>query len=353
MSGLNRAQVLKDKTFTLLKELEDSGCTGTDQYSVDCAYHAMAEALYLQSLNVLFECELVSSSYLYPRVNKSLIRLENALLSQNGLSGWGLGFSHNNRPREEIYTITTAMVVCALAPFAKNNTKALQLLKVGIQFLESPELNKRIGLTNFPLYSLHHREHIVNAWLYAKMSINAYVPISRMARSTIFFILNNCEKQVIGWRYSTSSSKVDLLHQAYIAWSLWNLGGKKTVIRFLVDELDVFRHREGFYDVMEVVNPKGMNKLHYNQRVIKISGEYVVINPKEARPWSLGMLLVLLSDVLSDSRDINCSELLHLEAQFEFLLGIILNLEISDFSVREKGHLLLGLSSSLKRKRKN
>lgn len=284
----------------------------TDYYHPTPCYHPMAEAKHLSSIAALLKLGYMSETLGQQRVAASLKRLDRTgVLVPNGESAatyWGLGFPYKSAPSNEPYLITSSLI-------------ALSLLEV-FEALEQPEnilptLEKRLadlqawpwrmqmdnGLS-LPAFSPSVQQPIHNA-----IAVWASV-IAKAARLGLGTPNPEIEPAVhwltqgflpnFGWPYAPENGRIDLLHQCYTLSAMCRIDGHAAwedraaiaISAFfsgnrIVDHFSIFPIDQAY--------EKSLSSKRWSMRFHLDTAQY--ISPVPARPWSLGELLVIVSEL--------------------------------------------------------
>lgn len=344
---MNRAALLKDKLLNYLEYYNQNGAVGIDDYCSSPVYHSMADALFLRFCHSLYFNQLISKSSLHKYQKAALLRLKENILSQGSNNGWGLGFSWGELPKSEIYTITSSMVLFSVSKFTEESKLSINLKQVGVDCLINKELCG--GWLKLPFYSTKIEEHVINTWAYAAMALAASNNLSKFKRLLLKYKLSLFDKSIIGWQYSYSSSRVDLLHQAYIADALIELGNYQSAVKFYREEFDHFKSPEGYIDKIDLISLDDLSKINVvfskNTRTVKYLKNYVIYYRDPARAWSLGFHLAVVSKLLT--KKLCHEDKLSLESKAQFLFENLIDIDLTTIPVRHSVHIALGISEFL------
>ena len=345
----NRSQQVKQAALELFNQLDKAACYGKDEYCSKDIYHPMADALLVQSAFNLRKAQCITSAREKQVVIKSFKRLLDHTLAQDSLQGWGLGFEWNDLPENEVFTITTAMVLRAASNYQKELELAQQVIKIGQSCLNHPLLNKAlIGPIKAPTYSLGINEHITNTWLYAAAALKKVGGLGRLKAKLLGYIGAHISKASLGWKYSKRTHRVDLLHQAYICQSLMDLGYISKAHDFYVEEFDNFSSDNGYIDKIDLLSKRefevDIGRLK-KVKAIKRGRGYILYHKAEARYWSVGMHLSILSQMV---RNIESDTFLpKLKEQQSKLVDYCLSKGSDAETPRNLAHTLLGYTDFL------
>lgn len=346
----NRSQQVKQAALELFNQLDKAACYGKDEYCSKDIYHPMADALLVQSAFNLRKAQCITLAREKQVVVKSFKRLLDHTLAQDSLQGWGLGFEWNDLPENEVFTITTAMVLRAASNYQEELELAQQVIKIGQSCLNHPLLNKAlIGPIKAPTYSLGINEHITNTWLYAAAALKKVGGLGRLKAKLLGYIGAHISKASLGWKYSKRNHRVDLLHQAYICQSLMDLGSYNAAENFYFSEFDIFKNHTCYIDKVDLTDKKEVVRninQYRNLRVISTREFCIVLYPNAARAWSVGMNLSVISQLLSVSKSNSMSLKLE-QSQQNLLYSSLMSADNSDRNPRACAHLLLGFSDYL------
>ena len=293
-----RGKAFLTEAFSLVEQCQGIG--GDDYYDQPVT-HPMAEGKFLATAAAMARAKLLSPQRFASICNASAARLEaSALRTQSGLA-WGLNFnwSQRNISREEPFLVTCAIIALGLSHARNAGWKGGDDLLEGLcRALEKwPVVESAAGLV--PAYSPSVSVPIVNS---AALWAAAMVQTGRRGTAdagivAVLKLIDQCFLIGCGWRYEPSSSKIDLVHGAYILRALIQLMDGVERDDDGVQILGTFRRANGFIDAANVV-PRGKIFEQKPNGMFYISGEFAVLpHPRRARPWSLGEILSAISEL--------------------------------------------------------
>lgn len=291
----------------LLRSYEEAGGCGPDAYHPEPTSHPMADAKYLETLATQAASVLITQNGLARKALPTLQRLEAQAVTAFGRRGaWGLGFSRKEAEASEPYLITTSLVFRGLAACQQAGVEAVILRDLIAKTNEclddwAAELGLRVmpDGVRIPSYSPVVREPITNAaveYLATRVVAGRQLsPEDQAAADSLW----HARLPWVGWPYAPGNTVIDLLHQAYILNSFADLRGVPAIEQAAVELLGQFigPGDSGYFDTMTFHTEPPLEVLSgpYVRRVRGVPGGYVGIQPKAARLWSLGELLVLWS----------------------------------------------------------
>jgi len=284
------------------------GCS-TDYYCDELLVHPMGIAKYILTLCSLYRSGLLSHSKIVQKTKQSIIQLSeiSIYIEETDDIYWGLNFEWINLKKDEPYLITTALVVQSLFELANIIEKDLVLKKLSEQALSSLENwvnHKHIHCNNMkisiPKYSFILEEPVFNAPAYAYAVLLKYsLNINIKDKASKFMNLLWQEKiNGVGWKYSNANNVIDLLHTCYIQNAYFISGDKKSKenINELLSMINQFNCDNYFKDALLVKNSFD----EWNGNIFRYINDeqYLELKNTEARLWSIGELLVLLSNMM-------------------------------------------------------
>lgn len=264
----------------------------------------MAEAKYLLAIDEMVRSGLMSDKSHARRAGDAVGRLEaSAVVNEERVRAWGLGFAHGEGTAEEPYVVTTAFAAQALLSIDRrgHTPHARVVLEATLRWLDErvPLQRKALsaGHTQVPQYSPHTAAVITNSVaLWA-----AGVALREGRRSDIAGPLEWIDTQYVagaGWPYAPEHPRVDLVHQCYILNALGSISGYGAVegraleclspfLQFgeLIDKFDIL-------PMEEAVATAAMSRsslLHVRDEI------GLVLYADAARPWGVGEFFLLCS----------------------------------------------------------
>jgi hypothetical protein len=344
-------KIVRSEIDFYLNQYEKNEGNSLDYYCENLQLHPMAIAKYLLTLCSLYRSGLMSKANLIKKIKTPIIQLDKLkILFDNEYIFWGLNFNYKNYTANEKYLITTAIIVQSLhelSDFIQEDS----LKKLSTQSLRSLEywlLNKKIDCKFFkygvPRYSDNIIEPIYNAGAYAFSIIIKYSNNITLKNIANKYMQELSKKAIFGfgWTYSPNSNIIDLLHVCYVSnayITCSELNSDKEMINIL-SMLNQFNCDSYFLDSIVLKN----NISEWEGGVFRyIDNEnFIELKSKSARMWSMGELLIILSNIMQQIKDKN------LEILCRKILKTALNTEYKEKEYfRHTMHYTHGLSSFL------
>jgi len=304
--------MLKEVRETLENYLNDYELAkgfSKDYYCDELLFHPMAAAKYILTLCSLYRSGLLSHSRLIQRSKFSVKKLFETKINLENTENifWGLGYKWQNLEKSEPYLITTSIVVHSLLELEEiieNDLILKNFSQQALVSLESWVKEKRVYCLNMniliPKYSFTIMEPVFNSAAYANAVILKYsLDENIKIEAQQFMNLLWKERTMgVGWKYSNSNDIVDLLHTCYIQNSYFISQDSKIKenICEAISMVNQFNCGSYFNDVLLV-------KHSFNEwqgDIIRYidNEQYLELKVKKARLWSIGELLVLLSNMM-------------------------------------------------------
>ncbi len=234
----------------------------------------------------------------------SLARLrESAATLKDARASWGLGFVWGEAPATDAFVVTTALVAQGLLDISEVAGpdvagEARKLHGQAINWLTSGSTLVRHGRATLPVYGSSNPQpvrNVVATW--AGIVTNSPVASprdKRIAKRAAEWVLRSYMPD-LGWAYSETSTRVDLLHTCYIVNGLLSAVGKNPVAERATAALLTFDDLQGWRDKWDAFPRQQVfgGELATVNRDLRVVGQYVVAGLNvPARSWSLGELLL-------------------------------------------------------------
>lgn len=348
----------------------------SDFYYEEVAYHPMAEGKYLSCIASMRRSELISTSKHNKLLSDSVKRLTQCLRSlKSDKTLWGLNFKYKHLDRNEYYLITNSIILLGfLSNYVFNDS---QKIIGNIQAKLASELLK------FEKHEIKHESQrfYVPAYCHFSNNLNdvVYNSIAMWAKSLYLYqsmvgknvskdfnpianwIISKSHKNY-GFPYSESNSRIDLLHNAYIIYSLLTLSNINSVESIAIKAFSPFMYWDKVIDVIDIKNINNTKTANYNFQSMRYlldsdSGNLFYFMDKPARNWSLGESL-LATTILASLKNVKQTKYWNSMCYYlakiclERLANINLNLnDNKQVFFRDSLHLTHGLLLYLELKR--
>jgi tetratricopeptide (TPR) repeat protein len=347
----------------------------SDFYHEEVVYHPMAEGKYLSCIASMRRSQLISTSQHNKLLADSVKRLTQCLKSSKSKSDktlWGLNFKYKHLDENEYYVITNSIILLGLLS--------------NYVFTDSQEIISNIQaklaseLLNFEKHEIKHESHKFYVPTFSKnLNDIVYNSIAMWAKSLYLYqsiadqnankdfhpianwIISKSHKNY-GFPYSESNSRIDLLHNSYIIYSLLTLSSIDWVESIAIKALSPFIYWDKVIDIIDLKNINNAKIANYNFQSMRYlldsdSGNLFYFMDKPARNWSLGESL-LVATLLASSKNVKNPE--YWNSMCYYLAKICLerlaniNLSLNDSKqvfFRDSLHLTHGLLLYLELKR--
>lgn len=285
---MNLAQV-KQTTLGLILAHNDRNGRGPDPFQPALMMHAMAEGKLLAAVAELLRCGAVSASWSESMSLGSIRRLAELQIPTQYGPAFGLGFAWKGMPANTPFTITTSIVVDGLERFAAvtdNPGPFEDMANAARRWLVSPDVvDSESGL---PFFSPAYRTVVTNVvgyWVHVLR--NSHPELANTGDQYV----RNCYVGGVGWPYTSTDRRLDLLHTCYTARGLllasdFSIHIASAISRFitpgaLLDKVDAVPVREAVAIASR------------STKACVALGENIgyVLHHAPARTWSIGELL--------------------------------------------------------------
>lgn len=345
----------------------------SDFYHEEVVYHPMAEGKYLSCIASMRRSQLISTSQHNKLLSDSVKRLTQCLQSsKSDKTLWGLNFKYKHLDRNEYYVITNSIILLGLLSnyvFTDSQEIISNIqAKLASELLnfDNHEIKHESQKFYVPAFSNNLNNIVYNSIAMWAKSLYLYQFIADKDTSKDFhpignWIISKSHKNY-GFPYSESNSRIDLLHNAYIIYSLLTLSSINSVESIAIKALSPFMYWDKVIDVIDLKNINNAKTANYNFQSMRYvldsdSGNLFYFMDKPARNWSLGESL-LVSTLLASSKNVKNPEYWNSMCYYlakiclERLANINLNLNDSkQVFFRDSLHLTHGLLLYLELKR--
>lgn len=298
------AQRLRDTLRHLLKQHDDNRSVSLDQYFDRPRYHAMADGKFLSALAQGRQAEAVGFSWARGAVKRALGRLERHSLASGEHACWGLNFPYKETGPKEPFLITTAIVTLGLLQIG--DLADPKLLERAVRWLDDYPWRTAVEWEGQSLELPHFSPNtpvVVNnalaAWAatlelaHRRMELRS----APMLRPVSQYLMSRCVEPV-GWPYAPGNERVDLLHGCYIVNSLLDLSPSPRLHAIALRMVSCFQGAGCVLDKLDVADEAaaiGICQRSAGCSLMPLGDRWAVRYHEEARPWTYGELLVLLS----------------------------------------------------------
>lgn len=346
---------LRDVLATLLEKYESAQGISRDSYSDTPQWHAMAEAQYLEAVEIARTAGMLSEAQARQRAHAAVGRLlQGALQREVGVyAQWGLGFRWQDFNAYEPFLVTTALVTRCLS-VASALVPCHELAQEGLAGLSRfPLCQVRLASEDIrlPVYAPSLSEVVDNTvalWAQVVLChtgvLNPDAEVIRSAKAAMNWLAVRFV-QGLGWAYSNRRSVFDLLHQAYILEAQCSHFGAVAVEHRAIETLAAFRAAAGYIDTLTLAEDSHAIDIveRSSIRYLVYKGDLTLIARAEpARPWSLGGLLACFGLFAGDG----CNKGYWLSQIRRFPLHVLPAQFGIDF--RQEMHIARGLALALK-----
>lgn len=303
-----RLAFMRARLNDLLSAYEAASGVSSDAYSAAPTFHPMAAGKYISTLVELHHARLISTVSVEKRTSQVLQSLaSHAVAPPPSIAGlcWGLGFGRHGLPPDEPYLITSAIVTRALASLNEvlpGNHLCSELREAGSMALGDWCQGWQVpiagdGAESLPAYSRGIRRPVFNAAAMAWSVLIDFVPQHRAAASAGLNLLWAQRIPGLGWSYEPGSPVIDMLHQAYLYGSMKSALAVEAIARDAASSIGQFASGDVWIDGLHLVDDVDVPvqgrrmwfRLHPPHRL--------AVDPRRARLWSIGELLVLVSEI--------------------------------------------------------
>ncbi|MDT9235077.1 tetratricopeptide repeat protein [Limnospira sp. PMC 917.15] len=345
----------------------------SDFYHEEVVYHPMAEGKYLSCIASMRRSQLISTSQHNKLLADSVKRLTQCLQSsKSDKTLWGLNFKYKHLDQNEYYVITNSIILLGLLSnyvFTDSQVIISNIqAKLALELLnfDQHEIKHESQKFYVPAYCNNLNDIVYNSIAMWAKSLYLYQFIADKDISKDFhpignWIISKSHKNY-GFPYSESNSRIDLLHNAYIIYSLLTLSSINSVESIAIKALSPFMYWDKLIDVIDIKNINSAKTTNYNFKSMRYvldsdSGNLFYFMDKPARNWSLGESL-LVSTLLASSKNAKKPE--YWNSMCYYLANICLerlaniNLNLNDSKqvfFRDSLHLTHGLLLYLELKR--
>jgi len=318
MNGAHKpAKPLLQSIRALLDELisyhANNQGVGPDAYCVQPMAHPMADAKFLTTICQCYDSGIIGKSRAISLIRPAVARLGDQAvplpLAKDKLIGWGLGFKwekHGYSEKDPLL-INTSIVMEALHFLFLRDllpdsfVPLYSTAKGSLMWWAHEAVAKPPGGVDLPVYGLNkYREPILNSAAYC-LSVSARIEPGhreKMKRKMEYIVSQY--KEGAGWIYSYNNHVIDLIHQWYIIGSASRIMSIKRFEQNVRLVFGQFGNYQQFLDVAVWI-PKGAEIEsidEYGLVLIRDVGSGVLaLKPNPARLWSLGEMLVGLSQL--------------------------------------------------------
>jgi len=302
---------LRAALLGLLDAHHRAGATSADPYEPSPTYHAMADGKFLSALAVARTLDLVDE-----KAYRAMLEAAEARLAEHSVepprsetAAWGLRFGFGGCGPEEPYLITSAVVVHGLLDH--HGELRTDLEERAIRWLARYPWRDSISVDGetitLPRFSPNTPKLVVNAvayWAAALHRSGRELPdaIARSLHGSGAWLESRFH-QAGGWTYTDESPRVDLLHQCYILASALRLLPRAACERMALSILPRFHTASGWIDKIDLVDEAQALDAAARSGGVSISSAgstWIVAHHDPARPWSLGELAVVLSQLAAE-----------------------------------------------------
>lgn len=302
----NTAQECYFNINVLLNKYEQSEGCSIDYYHDISINHSMADAKFISSISTLYEIGKITLQQYKKLLTPIIDRLtSNCIKIAPDKIAFGLGFPHNNLPKDEPYLITSSIVLQSLYStpnIVQKEQKVHELINNGLQGLKKIFFGTMLANNNsikMPTYSPKLNCFIYNAAAYGASVLIQSGRINNreivLANKVISSVLNSFQED-IGWQYSKSNNIVDLIHQCYIVNALFNMTHEALAnSKYVLSIFSTFSPHGEVYDRSKLYKEPELKEI-LNKKVIgirKIGNNYLINDNKNARLWSISEFLLL------------------------------------------------------------
>ncbi len=295
---LNRVRA---EATRLLDEFEAAGGSSPDPYRAEPVFHAMAAGKYLGAMAALVRTGLLSPTKAAARAAPVLGRLGAARLDNPGGGGaaWGLGFEWGERPADEPYLVTSAVVARGLAEWRAALGDATQdagLADAALEGIASWVRRWQAPCSDggsLPAYSRSLRLPVYNAAALAQAVLLDFLPEARAAAAEGLHAIWRRREPGLGWCYDDRNGTIDLVHQAYLLRSMRAIVAEP---EWSAEALTVMGHFEGVGEWRDALFLGDEPPAAADARWARRHGRrWLLAGEKRARLWSLGESLATLA----------------------------------------------------------
>ncbi|TDE96150.1 hypothetical protein EXU48_07925 [Occultella glacieicola] len=330
------------------------GCS-PDEHHDEVRQHPMAEAKYILACVDTFRSSLMSEDELATRMVGSFARLEAHRLDDTGHAGWGLGFAYGAGSADETYVITTTLVVHALHSVTTFAPAAvppgwIDLLRSATDYLLHAA---RVGTPDGDLIAYSPRNDLPTYNVTAMWSgvLSEVLGPDHPDGAGIRQVANDLLGRRIpggGWTYGPGSIRADLLHTCYTGVGLtMALPDQIDALdrMFLEDILRFSSTPVWFdrYDLHTVEDLLAGEVPGLGRGVHVVNGNALVGFDAPARSWSMGELLVVISEAAARPTTGR-----YWMAQLRRLARSTTEVQLPENWFRHSMHIAHGLASALR-----
>lgn len=289
----------------LLEKFEQADGSSADAYWDPPLFQPMAAGKYLSAVAALVGTRLLKAEVAGRKLQWSLAALQQSALPSPGGEGrsWGLGFPWRNLPTTEPFLITSALVTRGLCEAAAALPQQGQLAELAQQSLA--------GLSSWctgwlasdaqsgsvlPAYSPGIRRAIYNAAAAAWSVLLNHHPERYQEAVAALHRIWACRIKDSGWCYEAGNGVIDLLHQAYLYGAMRPVIPPQEMEPEMLSTFSQFSLSPCWMDVVHLLPQERSEQIGH--RWARHAGpHWLVLDARPARLWSLGELLLVLSEV--------------------------------------------------------
>lgn len=304
-------QSLRSCLDDLLDTYSAAAGVGADAYWKNPRVHPMADGKYLLSIVQSYRAGLIGQSRAIGRAKPAAKRLKDRALplseDRGETIGWGLGFpwAKHTYTAQDPLLITSAVCTKALSALVKDELLPAQFemtytnaLK-GLHWWSDEAAVSPPNGPSLPCYGLsNYREPVHNTAAY---SLGLLFSLGNQASEEMGHRLTYIADQYTngaGWVYSYDNPVIDLLHQWYILNPLIDSFGAERFEEHCQTIVSQFGTGDGFLDVATLKPSAWRAACDDDPGYVlarPIPTGTLLVNPKPARLWSLGEMLVGVS----------------------------------------------------------
>jgi len=290
----------------LLEAYRECDGVSADAYHPHPRWHAMAEALYLESVIEAGEARLISPKLRNSCAEESVERLATGAIDRvpEQHARWGLGFAVNHCPADEPYSVTSGLAACALAKAVHSGLGGPGAPDLLAEALEGLRMFERHALPGdaaqafAPVFSPNLPALVDNGIaVWARALVKGAEAVGQDGEQGAFSAAEYVRRRRtagLGWAYADDSPVYDLVHQCYIIESLCELSDYAEFEREALESLSFFRRgrtlvdtarASGFDEAVSSLTRSGIIDIDFR------NGVALTIRITPARIWSVGALL--------------------------------------------------------------
>jgi hypothetical protein len=289
----------------LLGSYEEHHGISADYYCPQRLYHPMAEGKYLACLATLRAQNVLGEGEYLERLASSRDRLRESDFSlEPDTSCWGLGFAYKGVDQREPFLITTCIVANGLLDTLRPD--GVPLLEKTLRWLDrySWWLDVPCGVRSIPVpaFSPHQPMAVINViacWVGVLRRIRPKLtPPQQQHIDQVSAWIRSLYREPVGWAYDLSSTRIDLLHQCYIFNALAEEEQLASLEELALQTFSAFSGVGSMLDKADIVEKQEALRMCCQSAHVSLlpnRGHWVVRHHDEARAWSYGELLVMLS----------------------------------------------------------